>query len=144
MSAGNFLTVTPYRIRSTWHPASLGWVPRKWWHPLSLLTPLKASVGLVLDETTGGAYPPPPMRLPECTALIASSSGVALISAQRHAVETGCVPRGIRGCIAQPTELAVAAVPLKKDQKFPRKIAPTMESTRPAESNTCGRDLSLQ
>jgi hypothetical protein len=50
MSAGNFLTVTPYRIRSTWHPASLGWVPRKWWHPQSLLTPLKTPVRWGLNE----------------------------------------------------------------------------------------------
>jgi hypothetical protein len=45
MSAGHSQALAPYRIRSTWHPASLGWVPRKWWHPPSLVRPCKPPVG---------------------------------------------------------------------------------------------------
>jgi hypothetical protein len=50
MSAGHLQALAPYRIRSTWHPASPGWAPRKWWHPPSLVTPGKPPVGLVLQD----------------------------------------------------------------------------------------------
>jgi hypothetical protein len=47
MSAGHSQALAPYRIRSTWHPGSLGWVSRKWWHPPSLVTCCKPPLGLV-------------------------------------------------------------------------------------------------
>jgi hypothetical protein len=50
MFAGHSQALAPNRIRSTWHPASRGWVPRKWWHPPSLVTPCKPWVGLVLQN----------------------------------------------------------------------------------------------
>jgi hypothetical protein len=50
MSAGHSHARAPYGICSTWHPASLGWVPRKWWHPPSLVMPCKLPVGLVLQN----------------------------------------------------------------------------------------------
>ena len=50
MSAGHSQALAPYSIRSTWHPGSTGWVPRKWWHPQSLATPCKPPVGLALQD----------------------------------------------------------------------------------------------
>jgi hypothetical protein len=50
MSAGHSEAFAPYSIRSTWHPASPGWVPRKWWHPPSVVTPCRPPVGLVLQN----------------------------------------------------------------------------------------------
>jgi hypothetical protein len=50
MSAGHSPALAPYGIRSTSHPASLGWVPRKWWHPPSRVTLCQPPLGLVLQN----------------------------------------------------------------------------------------------
>jgi hypothetical protein len=50
MSADHAQALAPHRIRLTWHPASRDWVPRKWWHPLFLVTPCKPPDGLVLQN----------------------------------------------------------------------------------------------
>jgi hypothetical protein len=47
MSANHSQALAPYGIRSPWHPASLAWVPRKWWHPPSHVTSCRPAVGLV-------------------------------------------------------------------------------------------------
>ena len=50
MSTGHSRALTLYRIRSSWHPASLGWVPRKWWYPPSFVTSCKPPVRFVLHN----------------------------------------------------------------------------------------------
>jgi hypothetical protein len=56
MSACHSQVLAPYSIRSTWHPGSTGWMPRKWCHPSFLVTPRKLPVGLVWQiELTRGA-----------------------------------------------------------------------------------------
>ena len=50
MSPGHSHAPAPCRIRSTWHPAAVGWMPRKWWYPPSLVTLYKPSVGFVLQN----------------------------------------------------------------------------------------------
>ena len=51
MSAGHSRVPASYSIHSTWHPASLGWVPRKWRHQSSWVTPSRAPVGSALKKS---------------------------------------------------------------------------------------------